>query len=140
MARFESPQYGYSVEAPAGYQFIPATEAWPAGEALGPEAEWTDRFRAGTNFVGIASQPVPEGATEDEWLDAYIQTVEDRECGAPANQWTEMTIRDVPGRTLSFDCGGDAGREYAWVLGDRGWVITGEAAVAELVLQSLSIR
>jgi hypothetical protein len=140
MAEFVSPQYGYSVEVPAAYQFIPATETWPAGEAIGPETAWTDRFRAGTNFVGIASQVLPEGTTDDEWMDAYTQSVESRECGAPASQWTEMTFREIPGRTLLFDCGGAAGREYAWVLGNRGWVISGEAAVAELFLESLSVR
>lgn len=139
MTEHESPLYGYTIEAPAAYQFIPATVEWPAGEALGPETEWTDRYRAGTAFVGIASQALPEGSTSDQWLDAYAQTVEARECGAPASDWTNITFRDIPGRTLSFDCGGSPGVEYAWTIGDRGWVMSGDATVTELMLETISI-
>ena len=139
MTGHQSPLYGYTVEAPAAFQFIPATVEWPAGESLGPETEWTDRFRAGTTFVGIASQVVPEGTTSTAWLDAYAQSVESRECGAPADDWTNITVRDVPGRTLSFDCGGSPGIEYAWTIGDRGWVMSGDAAVTELMLPTITI-
>jgi len=139
MSQFESPLYGYQIEAPSAYQFIPATRPWPAGEALGPEAEWTDRFRAGTTFVGIASQPIPAGTSSEQWLDAYIRTVESRECGAPASAWTDTTYRDVAGKTLSFDCGGSPGLEYAWTIGDRGWVLTGDPAVVQLMLPTLTI-
>jgi hypothetical protein len=139
MSQFESPLYGYSIQAPSAYQFIPAIQQWPAGEALGPETEWTDRYRAGTNFVGIASQPIPAGTSSEQWLEAYMQSVETRECGAPATQWTDLTYRGVPGKTLSFDCGGSPGLEYAWTIGDRGWVLTGDAAVAQLMLPTLNI-
>jgi hypothetical protein len=139
MTNHVSPRYGYAVDVPSAYQFVPATEDWPIGEPLGPETEWTDRFRAGTNFMGIASQPLPEGTSTDDWLDAYARSVESRECGAPASEWTEVTFRDIPGRTLSFDCGGAPGREYAWTIGDRGWVMTGEASVVEMALQTLRI-
>ena len=139
MASVESPLYGYSVEAPAAYQFVPATEEWPAGEAVGPETEWTDRFRAATNFVGIASQPVPDRTSPDAWLDAYLRTVESRECGTPASTWTSTTIGTASGRTAAFDCGGDAVAEYAWVVDGRGWVVSGEAGVVELMMPTLSI-
>ena len=139
MASHTSPLYGYTVEVPSAYQFIPATEEWPIGEALGPETEWTDRFRAGTSFVGIASQALPDGVSTDAWLDAYARSVETRECGAPTSQWTEVTLRSIPGRTLSFDCGGTAALEYAWTIGDRGWVMSGNASVVEMAVQSLQI-
>jgi hypothetical protein len=139
LTSFTSPRYGYTVEAPSAYQAIPATTDWPVGEALGPETEWADRFRAGTNFVGIASQPLPANMSRAAWLDAYARTVEKRECGGPATAWTDITFRDVPGRTLSFDCGGTPGIEYAWTIGNRGWVITGDASVATLMLQHLII-
>jgi hypothetical protein len=139
MTQFESPLYGYTVQAPSAYQFIPATRPWPAGEALGPETEWTDRYRAGTNFVGIASQPIPAGTSSEQWLEAYMQTVEKRECGAPATQWTDLTYQGIAGKTLSFDCGGSPGLEYAWTIGDRGWVLTGDPAVAQLMLPALNI-
>jgi hypothetical protein len=139
MTLFVSPQYGYSVEAPSAYQFIAATETWPAGEALGPETAWTDRFRAGTNFVGIASQPLPEGTTPDGWLDAYALSVETRECGASANDWTPATVGTDPARTVSFECGGDEAAEYAWVVDGRGWVVSGEAAVVELVVPTITL-
>jgi hypothetical protein len=139
MTSFTSPHYGYSVEAPSAYQAIPATTDWPVGEALGPETEWTDRFRAGTNFVGIASQQLPADMSSAAWLDAYARSVENRECGGPANAWTEMTYRGISGRTLSFDCGGTAGVEYAWTIGSRGWVITGDSTVATLMLHALNI-
>jgi hypothetical protein len=139
MTAFTSSQYGYTVQAPSAYQAIPATTAWPAGEALGPETEWTDRFRAGTNFVGIASQQLPANMSGAEWLDAYARTVENRECGGPASAWTEMTYQGNPGRTLSFDCGGNPGVDYAWTIGDRGWVLTGDAAIAALMLPTIQL-
>jgi len=139
MTSFTSPQYGYTIQAPSAYQVVPATTAWPAGEALGPETEWTDRFRAGTNFVGIASQALPAGMSGAQWLASYAQTVERRECGGPASAWTDLTLHGVTGRTLAFDCGGTPGVEYAWTIGNRGWVITGDAAVAALMLPTMSI-
>jgi hypothetical protein len=139
MTSFTSPLYGYTVEAPSAYQAIPATTAWQAGLALGPESEWTDRFRSGTNFVGIASQPIPAGTSAGQWLDAYAQTAVNRECPVLPGAWKEVTQNGVSGRTASFDCGGSPGVEYAWTIGDRGWVITGDAAVAALMLPTISI-
>ena len=139
MTSFTSPLYGYTVEAPSAYKAIPATTAWQAGLALGPETEWTDRFRSGTNFVGIASQPIPAGTSAAQWLDAYAQTAANRECPVTPTAWKEITFQGVPGRTASFDCGGSPAKEYAWTIGDRGWVITGDAAVADLMLPTISI-
>jgi hypothetical protein len=142
LTHYVSPRYGYAVDIPSAYQAIPATEDWRPNTAIGPEEAGTDRFRAGTAFVGIASQPLPDGTDVETWLDAYAQSVADRECGAPASDlsfWTETTVVGHPGRSLSFECGGSAGLEYAWVADGRGWVITGERAVVELMLPTFQL-
>jgi hypothetical protein len=139
MTHFVSPRYGYSVDIPSAYQAVPATEDWPPNGAIGPEAAWTDQFRANTNFVGIASQPLPDGSDAGAWLDAYAQSVEHRECGGPATGWTETTVAGHAGRSLSIECGTSVGAEYAWVVDGRGWVVTGEAAVVELILPTLEL-
>jgi hypothetical protein len=138
---FTSPQYGYTVEHPTAFQATPATEEWPAGGIVGNVDPWVDRFLAtfgGTNFVGIASQPVPEGTTSEEWIAAYEQQVAERApCAVPPDAWADTVVDGTPARRADFMCQESPGVEIVWVHGDRGWAISGNPDVVELMLASI---
>jgi hypothetical protein len=137
---FTSPQYGYTVDHPIAFQVTPATEEWPLGEVVGNEEPWVDKFFAPvgqTTFVGIASQPLPEGMTPEAALTAYEQQVAERLCAVPLDAWVDATVADAPARRAEFACGDSPAVEYAWVVGQRGWVISGNPEVVELMLASL---
>lgn len=136
---FTSPQYGYTVEHPTAFQATAATEEWPLGEVVGNQEPWVDKFFAPfgqTTFVGIASQELPEGITPEDALTAYQQQVAERLCAVPLDAWTDTIVGDVPASRAEFACGDSPAVEYAWVNGDRGWVISGNPDVVELMLES----
>jgi hypothetical protein len=137
---FTSPHYGYTVEHPIAFQVTPATEDWPLGAFVGNEEPWVDRFFAPfgqTTFVGIASRVLPEGMAPDAAMTAYAEQVAERLCAVPLDAWADATVGDVPARRAEFACGDSPALEYAWVVGDRGWVISGNPDVVELMLESL---
>jgi hypothetical protein len=137
---FTSPQYGYTVNHPTAFQVTPATEEWPLGAIVGNEEPWVDKFFAPfgqTTFVGIASQPLPEGITPEAALTAYEQQVAERLCAVPRDAWADATVGDAPARRAEFACGDSPAVEYAWVVGDRGWVISGNPDVVEMMLPSI---
>jgi hypothetical protein len=136
---FTSPQYGYTVDHPTAFQVTPATEEWPLGEIVGNQEPWVDKFFAAvgqTTFVGIASQQLPEGITPEDALTAYQQQVAERGCAVPLEAWTETTFNGAPASRAEFACGDSPAVEFAWVNGDRGWVISGNPDVVELMLES----
>jgi len=136
---FTSPQYGYTVDHPTAFQVAPATEEWPLGEIVGKEEPWVDKFFAAvgqTTFVGIASQQLPEGITPEDALTAYQQQVAERGCAVPLEAWTDTTFDGAPASRAEFACGDSPAVEFAWVNGDRGWVISGNPDVVELMLES----
>jgi hypothetical protein len=138
---FTSTQYGYTLEHPIPYRSVPATQAWEGDGSIGTEEPWVDRFFApsgGAAFVGIAAQPVPAGTTAEAWMSAYEEQVAERGCSVPVANWTDSTVGDAPARRAEFDCGGTPAIELIWVDGDRGWVMTGEPAVIELMLESFT--
>jgi len=138
---FTSPQYGYTVDHPTAFQAAPATEEWPLGEIVGKEEPWVDKFFAAvgqTTFVGIASQQLPAGLTPEAALTAYQEQVAERLCAVPLEAWTDTTVLDAPASRAEFSCGDSPAVEYAWIAGDRGWVISGNPEVVELMLESFS--
>lgn len=135
---FTSPIYGYTVSHPAPYQPTPATEAWVDG-IVGNAAPWVDRFFSPTSFVGIASQPLDGAETPSAWMDAYATLAATRQpCDVPDDTWSDATIQGVDGRRAEFDCEGTAAVEIVWVADGQGWVITGERAVVDLMVETFT--
>jgi hypothetical protein len=136
---FTSPIHGYTIEHPAVYRATPATEEWTDG-VVGNAEPWVDRFFApvgGAAFVGIAAQSLPEGMTPTEWLDAYVESAAGRGCAVPVANWGDATVGDAPARRAEFDCGDTAAVDVAWVVEGRGYVITGEPPVVDLILATI---
>ena len=136
---FTSPLYGYTVDHPTAFQAAAATEEWPLGEIVGKEEPWVDKFFAAvgqTTFVGIASQQLPAGLAAEAALTAYQEQVTERLCAVPLDAWTDTTVLDAPASRAEFSCGDSPAVEYAWINGDRGWVISGNPDVVELMLAS----
>jgi hypothetical protein len=139
MLTFTSTVFGYTIDHPASFAARPATEPWPANQRVGNEEPWVDRFFAAQTgaFVGIASQILPADTSADAWMSNYADRLVDRHCGGPPSDWTGTTVNGVAGRRLAFTCDGYAAIEVVWVVGDRGWVITGVPSVVELMLPTL---
>ena len=136
---FTSTQYGYTVEYPTPYAAVPATEAWTGEGQLDPEAPFADRFFApnSTGFVLIAAQSRPEGMTDQAFATQYMQQAADREpCAVPLDAWSNATVGDIPAQRAEFECGGSAGVEEIWLVGDTGYSISGDAPVVDLMLES----
>jgi hypothetical protein len=135
---FTSPLYGYTVDHPVAYQPTPATERWVDG-FVGNTEPWVDRFFSPASFVGIASQSLNGTETPAAWIDAYVASAADRQpCGVPVDAWTDTTVSGAEGRRAEFDCQQSAGLEIVWVADDRGWVISGERAVVEQMLDTFT--
>lgn len=137
---FTSAQYGYSVEYPTPWAAVPATEAWTGEGQLGPEELWVDRFFApnSTTFVGIAALPRPEGQTDEEFETGYKQHVAERGCPVPLDAWNDAMVGAAPAQRAEFECGGSPGVELIWIVGDTGFVISGEPAVVDLMVETIT--
>ena len=136
---FTSPVYGYTLEHPTAFVPTAATEPWPAGAIVGNQEPWVDRFFQNTPFVGIASQTLASGESPEAWMSAYADAAVDRGCSVPADAWTDVTIRDINGRRAEFDCNDFEAVELMWVIGDRGWVMTGGRAIVDAMVENLTI-
>jgi hypothetical protein len=138
---FTSAVYGYTVDHPVAFTAAPATESWKAGDLVGNDEPWVDRFFGQTGaFVGIASQALPAGTTAGEWMADYAEALLSRGCTGPVSAWTDTTVNGAGGRRLEFECGGFDGLEIVWVNGDLGWAITGDPVIVELMLETLEVE
>ena len=137
---FTSTQYGYSIEYPTPWSAVPATEAWTGDGFVGPEEPFIDRFFAPSSptFVLIAALPRPEGATVEEFATGYQEQVVGRGCPVPLDAWRDATVGDVPAWRAEFECEGAQGVELIWIVGDTGYVISGEPAVVDLMVETIT--
>ena len=138
---FTSTQYGYSVEYPAPYAAVPATEAWTGADQLDPEAPFADRFFApnSSTFVLVAALQKPGNVTDEAFAADYQQQVAERApCAIPLDGWTDATVAGVQAQRAEFDCGGSQGVEIIWVSGDTGYVISGEPEVVDLMAETFT--
>lgn len=138
---FTSTQYGYSVEYPAPYSAVPATEAWTGADQLDPEAPFADRFFApnSTTFVLVAALPRPENVTDEAFAADYLQQAAERApCAVPLDAWADASVGGVPAQRAEFECGGSQGVEMIWIIGDTGYAISGEPAVVDLMAETFT--
>lgn len=138
---FTSAQYGYSVEYPSPWSAVPATEAWTGDGYVGPEETFADRFFAPNSptFVLIAALPRPDGATDEEFARGYQEQVVGRSCPIPLDAWSDATVADGPAQRAEFECGASQGVELIWIVGDTGYVISGEPAIVDLMAETFSL-
>jgi len=140
---FTSAQYGYTVEYPTPWSVVPATGAWTGDGFVGPEEPFVDRFFAPNSptFVLIAALPRPEGATDDEFAMGYMQQVAERApCAVPLDAWTDATGPAPARKSAEFECRGSPGVELIWIVGDTGYVMSGEPAVVDLMAESITVE
>jgi hypothetical protein len=141
LTTFTSDQYGYSVEYPTPWSAVPATEAWTGEGFIGPEEPFVDRFFAPNSptFVLIAAQPRPEGMTDQAFATEYMQRAAGRApCAVPLDAWTDATGPAPSRKRAEFDCDGSQGVELIWIVGDTGYVISGEPAVVDSMVETFT--
>ena len=56
-------------------------------------------------------------------------------CPVPLDAWNDATVGDAPAQRAEFECGGSPGVELIWIVGDTGYVISGEPAVVDLMAE-----
>ena len=140
---FTSTQYGYSVEYPTPWSVVPATEAWTGDGFVGPEEPFVDRFFAPSSptFVLIAALPKPEGSTDQAFAAEYMQRAAERTpCAVPLDAWTDAAGPTPARKRAEFECDGSEGVELIWIVGDSGYVISGEPAVVDLMAETIIVE
>jgi len=138
---YTSAAYGYTVDYAQTWTVVPASGTWPPGGVIDPSQAYVDRFSPLGSpvgvFVGIAGQPLPDGSTALEWMTAWATEREARggPCVGPASAWVDATVSGVAARRIEAPCSPEVGAptnfvEYAWVIDDTGYVITGSPVSA----------
>lgn len=145
---FTSRRYGYQFERPVDWQVEESTRDWGIGEVVAPDLESLDRFLVPsfaqgipTGLVAVASQPLVAGDTAETWLEGYkvrFQTANHSACqpNRPSD-WETATAAGVTGSMLHFSCDGVSIVDFIAVRAGRGWVISGDRALAEHLLSTL---
>jgi hypothetical protein len=135
---FTSPLYGYTIDYPSPYSAVPATEEWTGEGQLNPEAPYADRFYApnSTGFVLIAAQTRPDGMTDQDFATRYMEQAADRQCAVPLDAWSTAIVGGVAAQRAEFECGGSAGVEMIWLIGDTGYAISGDAPVVDMMAET----
>lgn len=131
---FTSPLYGYTVSVPPGWVVTDAALPWREGERL--TAEKGDLFKgppASPDYddVLVASQPVPDGMTPDEWLTRHAQqqAASGRDCKAAVDDWKQAVVGSLSIRRVDLECQGIRLSDVAFVVGGRGYAMSGNRAV-----------
>lgn len=148
-AVFFSERYGYTVGLPAGIHSLPSSEVWRAGVMPCPECEFLDRFSGqldglspptdASSFAGIASQPLPDGMSGDEWMAEYILFID--ACSERPEDWVATSVAGAAGRQVRADCGSGPGTvtEIVFATEDTGWLITGDTPLVEVLRAAFEI-
>ena len=141
---FTSSRYWYTVRHPVQLSARPAYGFWELGTALSPTSPGLDTFigqmSGGEAFFGIASQPLPSNLSPEKWLtdhaDLNARTFGES-CGGRPSDWMPTTGLGEIGRRAALTCNGLPVTEIVFVHEGRGWIITGDAAIVDGVLDSL---
>ncbi len=70
----------------------------------------------------------------------YKVHVAERGCAVPQDAWNDATVGDAPAQRAEFECGGSPGVELIWIVGDTGYVISGEPAVVDLMAETITVK
>lgn len=151
---FSSDRYGYTVGFPGGIHSLPSQQDWTTGLVAFPNSAFLDRFSgtldgqgsqsADTYLAGIASQPLPEGMSGEEWTNNHIErnfTQFGAECGGRPEDWVATSVAGATGRQVQTDCGeGPASvTEIVFAAEGIGWIITGDTALVEVLRESFRL-
>jgi hypothetical protein len=122
---FESSVYGYSIELPAGWAAIAATEGLdpgtppltgpPVTDVIAPRPDrMVSRMRLPALVVG--AQPVAEGTTADEWSRTVRRIVrEQKGCRAPSGT-RRFEVDGEDAVLLRYpDCPRGSGLDHWWI-------------------------
>lgn len=149
---FVSTLYRYSVQVPSSWVVTRAMSPWGGNSTLDTDATETDIFRAGPQTdaptVSVRGQVLASGVTAAAWLDRWKgregADASGRCFGSPS-PWSSATVDGVVAWYFNWRCenGQDqAGNydEYAFVLGDEGYVISGAPSMVDVLTASFKTK
>ena len=149
LTTFTSARYGYSIDYPTGLAPQPATSDWPAGVTLSTGSAFIDRLVGSSDhatfpnaFLGLASQPLPAGMSAGDWMTEHAErnlAVFGEACGGKVEDWVPTTVLGEAGRRVAATCLGGSVSELVFTHNGRGWAITGDTSLVDLVLQSFQL-
>ena len=146
---FTSPLYGYSVSILGTWAATAASEPWQGGDGIEPQdPPYADVFRLDASpdgaTVRVKARSVPDGTSATTWLAQWeaVRAVGGT-CFGSATPWSDSSVAGVPARRYEWRCDNspspDAAPnydEYAFVIGARGFVITGTPSMVGQLIQS----
>ena len=148
---FTSTRYGFTVEYPSELVAKPSQGDWTYPNLFEPHDPNFDGFTSvssmpslGQAWLGIASMPLPDGMTGDDWMIWYEERNEAL-YGAVCPQvdggaWKPTTVAGAAGRSSEADCGYEVTvTEIVFTDAGRGWMISGDTPLVDAMLPSFQL-
>jgi hypothetical protein len=104
--RFASARNGFSISYPAGWTVTPATAAWPRNTSLPNGHPAFDRLELpDVAQLVVASQPLGQGQTEEDWLAAFFQPYpRANPCSSDRSTWPRLQLDGASAYLDVIDC------------------------------------
>lgn len=151
MTAFTSTRYGFTVQYPSDLVANPSQGDWTYPNLFEPHDRSLDGFTSPTTnpglgqaWVGIASMPLPDGMTGDEWMTWYEER-NDALYGAicpqvPGGAWKPTAIGGAAGRISEADCGfAVTVTEIVFTDAGRGWIVSGDTPLVDTMVPSFQL-
>jgi hypothetical protein len=99
-ATFRSPRNGFALTYPGDWTVTPATARWESGALNLWESAAIDELQGATVRFAGTSQPLAEGQTAEDWLNAYAPAA----CVGPRETWATVPIGSAIGYITADGC------------------------------------
>ncbi len=149
LTTFTSARYGYSIDVPTELEPQPATRDWPANATASITSTFLDRFVGSADdaafpnaFLGLASQPLPDGVSADDWMTGHAErnlAAFGEACGGKVEDWIPTSVGGAAGRRNAVTCLGGAVSEVIFTHEGRAWIISGDTILVDFVLESFQL-
>ncbi len=151
MAAFTSTRYGFTVQYPSELVAKPSRADWIYPNLFSPHDPSLDGFTGpptnpglGQAWVGIASMPLPDGMTGDDWMTWYEERNEalyGTFCPqVRGGEWKPASVAGAPGRSSEADCGYEVTvTEIIFTQAGRGWIISGDTPLVDAMVPSFQL-
>ncbi len=147
---YTSPLFAYTVDIPAGWEVVPASKPWPAGQRIETDPASVDTFRIPGSPINasmaVAAQHAPQGTTSTTWLTKWEAIREDigGHCFGSSVGWMTATVVGLPGWHVKWRCDSPTDErsnwdEYTFLAGGMGYVISGNPTMIDRVLESFRV-
>ena len=137
---FTSPRHGYSVRYPTGWTTQPATKPWTSGIDTLYRDPALDAIGGDEALLAVASAPLKEGQTAEQWLAPYCRSGSSGTACGPT-----ITIGDATGYVGEDGSSAEGGTvetggvifDAAVVSGSRGYIFVFDGHVSRAFFEAI---